>query len=560
MPGEEIVAERCLSLHEDRYLADHCFINAIGYKPIQECLPVMPMAMAVEMMAEVASQLAPGQQFIGFENLRALRWLALEDRDNLAVRVRARLVSIDEATGVHAIEAAIFAPEKTAASTTATILFGPDRRQDIAIAFSRIEQSEAWWFTAAEIYDEHLMFHGPTFHCITGLGELGAGGCAAEFTVPSDAGLFASTQAPRLLTNPCIMDAISQLGGTWTLARFADIYILPTGVGKVEYYRDSPPPGTRVPARIEVTDFDVENKELRVDVEVGDGEGYVWMRCQGFTYRSFNMINRAIAVRRRPERYCGSLERTLPGQPAGSVCMLVWRDFLRDIPVEWIARIYLHSDEMPQFRELAPYLARQREWLMGRLAAKDAVRRLAFPAASGLDRIDSSGDDRHLQRPARPAGGGLDRGLRGAAGDFHLALRRAAVAVAGDVPVGVDMALASPQLLELWDSFTTAGERELFADGLRSQPEQSWASRLWCAKEAVGKAVGTGLAGRPRDFEATAASADGRIDVVHRPTGETFNVSTDREGMLLVALTARNPLEPIAAESTAFEPGRAPKV
>ncbi len=118
---------------------------------------------------------------------------------------------------------------------------------------------------------------------------------------------------------------------------------------------------------------------------------------------------------------------------------------------------------------------------------------------------------------------------------------RGAVAAAGDVPVGVDMALASPQQLELWDSFTTPGERELFADFLRSQPEQSWATRLWCAKEAVGKALGIGLAGRPRDFQAMAAGTDGRIDVVHRPTGEAFSVSTDREGMLLVALTVCRP-------------------
>ncbi len=177
--GSEIVVERLLTLAEDRYLADHHFINAAGCKPMQECLPVMPMAMAVEMMAEVASQLVPGQQFIGFENVR-LRWLAMEDTDSLLVRAHGRLIAIDEATGVHAVEVALFAPGQATANATATVLFGPERRQDIAIAFSQIDQSEAWWFTAAEIYDEHLMFHGPTFHGITGLGVLADTGCASS--------------------------------------------------------------------------------------------------------------------------------------------------------------------------------------------------------------------------------------------------------------------------------------------------------------------------------------------------------------------------------------------
>jgi acyl transferase domain-containing protein/phosphopantetheinyl transferase len=557
VPGEEIVAERCLTLDEDRYLADHHFINAAEHKPLRECLPIMPMAMAIETMAEVASQLVPGLQFIGFEDVRALRWIALEDTDTLPVRAQGRLLWVDPASGVHAVEVALFAPGHATPNTSGTVLFAPERRQDIALEFSQIEQSESWWFSPEEIYGEHLMFHGPTFHCITGLGELAATGCTAEFTIPSNAGLFASTSLPLLLTNPCIMDAISQMGGTWTLARFADIYILPTGVEKVEYYRDSPAPGTRVPVRLEVTHFDVENKELRVDVEVGDGEGYVWMRCRGFMYRSFNMINRVIAVRRRPERYCASIERAFRGQSAESVCLTVARDFLRDIPMDWIARIYLHSDEMSEYRELAPFLARQREWLMGRLAAKDVVRTWVFR------RDPSAGQLIHPSTIViRPDALGRPVVVRIAGSDSLPEISishcsRAAMAVAGEVPVGVDIALVSPAALEVWEQFTTATEAELFADRLQTEPDEEWATRLWCAKEAVGKALGTGLAGRPRDFQATDFDANGRIQICHLPTGELFSVSTERDDALVMALTERGPAAPFGTETSDFELYRA---
>ena len=84
--GDEIVAERRLTLAEDRYLADHYFIRAADHKPLEECMPVMPLAMAIEMISEVGSCLAPGLQFIGLEDVRASRWLALEDTDALSVQ------------------------------------------------------------------------------------------------------------------------------------------------------------------------------------------------------------------------------------------------------------------------------------------------------------------------------------------------------------------------------------------------------------------------------------------------------------------------------------------
>jgi phosphopantetheinyl transferase len=221
--------------------------------------------------------------------------------------------------------------------------------------------------------------------------------------------------------------------------------------------------------------------------------------------------------------------------------MVVARDFLRDIPLEWIARLYLHSDEMPEFRELAPYLSRQREWLMGRLAAKDVVRTWVFrhhPTDGELvhpSTIIIRNDE--LGRP-------LVAWIAGCEARPQISIShcpRAAMAAAGEAPLGVDIAVASPVPLELWDEFTTPKEREMLAELLRAQPIESWATRVWCAKEAVGKALGIGLAGRPRDFEVTAVGAQGQVQVCHRPTGEVFDVSTDRDETMILAATVRSP-------------------
>jgi phosphopantetheinyl transferase (holo-ACP synthase) len=62
------------------------------------------------------------------------------------------------------------------------------------------------------------------------------------------------------------------------------------------------------------------------------------------------------------------------------------------------------------------------------------------------------------------------------------------------------------------------------------EDHDEWLTRAWAAKEAVGKAEGSGLAGRPKDFAITACGPDG---IVVR--GRT--VGTERIGDIVVAWT-----------------------
>ena len=55
VPGMSITVERMLTLDEDLHLADHTFVHAPGVKPVSACLPVVPLTMAMEIMAETAA-------------------------------------------------------------------------------------------------------------------------------------------------------------------------------------------------------------------------------------------------------------------------------------------------------------------------------------------------------------------------------------------------------------------------------------------------------------------------------------------------------------------------
>src|SRR6185437_3019770 len=126
--GQELRIERTLDLAEDRYLADHLFVYA-PCKPAQECLPVLPLTMSMEFVAEAAALLSPGLGLIGFENVRGLRWIGLRDCSRIDLRIEACVESFDEETGVQRIHCTIFFEDQ--ASFTADVLFAQEYRQDL---------------------------------------------------------------------------------------------------------------------------------------------------------------------------------------------------------------------------------------------------------------------------------------------------------------------------------------------------------------------------------------------------------------------------------------------
>jgi phosphopantetheinyl transferase len=99
--------------------------------------------------------------------------------------------------------------------------------------------------------------------------------------------------------------------------------------------------------------------------------------------------------------------------------------------------------------------------------------------------------------------------------------------------------------------FASGGEVELVERLAEACPEDCPSTRLWCAKEAMAKALGTGLQGHPKDFEAL-AEEDGAFLMRHRPSGERMVVHTARVGPFLVALTSAPDREPAREQREAL--------
>jgi phosphopantetheinyl transferase (holo-ACP synthase) len=379
----------------------------------------------------------------------------------------------------------------------------------------------------AEAYRQRLLFHGPCFQVLCGPAVLTAEGAASQITVRAPRALFASTEAPQLLLDPALLDGVGQLLALWSLQLHTQA-AFPVGLGRLELYGMTPPPGTRVPLRVDVRGR--QFKMLSIDVEIGDGKGGVWLRITDWKAWQFAWDPKLIDFQRDPARYLLSDRQRLP-VPEGPCCQRIGSARLAGFDLALLARHYLRPDEMAVFHTRA-HGTRQTQWLLGRIAAKDAARAwhsepgAAFlhPAAFGLAN-DAHGRPHVTQWPSA--------GRPPMLSIAHC--ERDAVAIAHATEVGIDIERTAQRGDSFLRAFSTEGERALL--GQRSGAvRDTWETRLWCAKEAMGKRLGTGVVPTPQHFEAQAFCPDGSLRMWHAASNTGSEVRTIHDGDHIIAV------------------------
>lgn len=547
-PGRRICVERMLSLAEDLHLADHHFVPARPHKPLSACYPVLPLTFSLEAMAEVAACLAPGMGLVGIEQVGAGRWIALADRDRLALSITAQTDGGDGPE--QRVAVAIRADGERQPAISAVLVYGPAYRRTLAGPPPPAPADSV--LDAAQIYARRQLFHGPSLRCLRGRITVAGQGASGTLLVRAPDRLFASTPTPQLLTDPALMDGVGQLIGIWAMQTQQRV-TFPIGIDQLEYYAATPAPGSLAEIRIHTV---VSGKFLRTDVEIGDGAGALWLRIRGWKSWQFRWDARLLDFRRHPQRYLLSEPHALAAQggaAAGTpLCRALDAARIADFDRTLLARHYLHADEMAAFEAKAGHPPRQLQWLLGRIAAKDAARAWAVapaapsgpeggdggpamphPATIAID-YDALGRPRIAVWPLASAPPWISIA--------HCASR--ALAVAHDAPAGVDIEHVGPREAAFVAAFSNAAERAQlpgWEEGARgaaaAQPgREEWLTRLWCAKEAQGKLLGTGLGPSPRDFALLRRAPDQALLMRHRPSGAAARVTTLRDGPFICAL------------------------
>ena len=148
----------------------------------------------------------------------------------------------------------------------------------------------------------------------------------------------------------------------------------------------------------------------------------------------------------------------------------------------------LSPGEGAQWRSMGAVEKRRREWLLGRCVAKEAVRALLN---EHLDQRLTPAEIEILTDPyGRPRVSAAVRPSISIAHSHGTAV--ALAALDEDACVGVDLESLEHHR-QNFESVAFSADESSLLDTLPDEVRPEWALRMWCAKEAVGKALGRGL-------------------------------------------------------------------
>ncbi len=504
---------RVLSVETEPFLLDHCFYRQpAGWPVASDLFPVVPMTMLIALMGDEARSAVPGTVVVGLDGIRALRWLAVAPP--VEITVRSEVVGPVDGTDLPVGSTAVRVSIDGYAS--ATVLVAPSFPAPPPADGRTMSGSRPVGLSAREMYDDRWMFHGPAYQGVVELGSTADDGIE---------GVLEDLPAPGAL-----LDCAGQLMGLWAMrATETDRLALPTSIRRLRFFGPFPGPGVPVGCRVWITAHD--ERIVRSDMELAVA-GSVLVTVEDWEDRRFESDAAVWPILIYPETNVLSERWDVTDGLAVHIAGEHWTNSAsRDL----MMRRYLGEAERSVYDRRNPRA--QRAHLLGRIAAKDGVRRWAWDRGGGpLHPVQVAVANDGAGRPSVTVGGADGPAVSIAHAEW---IGAAAVCAVG--PVGVDVERIEVRAPSFADLALVTSERP--PEGL--DPE-TWVTLAWTAKEAVGKARGTGLAGRPRDIVVAAARAVGDVDGgdAHRwvcevddPDGRRWTVHARRFGGHIVAVT-----------------------
>lgn len=516
-----------VSLRAMPYLADHCFFpQPDDWPDIADRFPVVPGTTIVQLLADAAAA-STGRTVAAVHDVELRRWVDASEPHT--VRLEA------EPAGTDRLSLRFGSSSRLTAQLADTYTPGPapwatpwDADGASANAVETTPPNDA----GERLYTDRWMFHGPRYQGVRHIDGVGPMHVRGRFVVPTAPG--------------SLLDNVGQLLGYWLLVSHTHrTVVFPVGMRSIRFHGPHPEPGSEVSCTIRITTLSdallVADAQLTVD---GDGTPRVWASIEGWTDRRFDNHPETRAVEIAPDR--NALSEKRPGDWV--VVFERWPDLAsRDL----IMRNHLARLERAA-HEASPPRGR-RERLLGRIAVKDAVRHLTWDERPGSSVFPSEIEvvNADTGRPlVRSPHGRTRPGRAWEAYDVSLAHRHeAAVAIARPATtggrdgtaverlgVGIDIETIEERPESTRHAACDAEERALLDVLERSgaAPVVSF-TRFWSAKEAVAKALGTGLGGDPRRFrvvEAAPEDADGTV---------VLTVDVDDRRFLVPSVVVANP-------------------
>jgi acyl transferase domain-containing protein/NAD(P)H-dependent flavin oxidoreductase YrpB (nitropropane dioxygenase family) len=216
--GGAVEVLRRLDPDQDLYLSDHQLDGK----------PVLPAAMAMELMGEVVQAGWPEWQLTGVSSLRVLRGIVLENGPRM-MRVLARAQTQSVGTDGFSVDVEISEPEgATGSNYRATVHLGSQLPARDGHRVPQPSGLRPFPMTVEEAY-ERWLFHGPAFQAITEIEGVNDEWIVATFT-PSSPDRCLKHPVGAWLIDPVVVDCSFQLAIAWVRLHY-DMTPLPARLG-----------------------------------------------------------------------------------------------------------------------------------------------------------------------------------------------------------------------------------------------------------------------------------------------------------------------------------------
>ncbi|CAN5432420.1 hypothetical protein BH11CYA1_BH11CYA1_41480 [soil metagenome] len=390
-----------LNLATDLYLLDHAIGGVVSVAEKTK-VHLVPLMVSLEIMAEAAmahhnretSRVGKGV-IVRLEQVKAFRRLVV-DHNELSLKMtvtgsNSKLhVEMTEAASSTTLMMAdfIFAADYSGSnpSSQTSAQAGPAAKRGKLVvsgpAASNLKEK-------AQLYGPKAMFHGPSMQAVQSLDKVGNKAIAGRAEATAAANWMPNLAQANFLINPLLLDNSSQFVLFYLYEKgLSATALLPFFIESIDFYLN---PAT-LAAQVEVaaTLPALSERATEAEVEVMSA-GQLALRINSINSRRVVLNEAWQNFVANPYSSFLSTSILTTEQLSNQVrercaIMQVSQDLLSEdeVILEWCLDYLLTKNELNQWRSLGQSKKRKIDWLLGRIAAKDAIRTLV---RSGIGRI-----------------------------------------------------------------------------------------------------------------------------------------------------------------------------
>ena len=516
-PGVSAELTKTFKLTDLPFVGDYALgTSQLSYSdPNLKGLIPLTLSLGAEIMAEAAQLVVPNRQLVVVEDLVCRRMVSFR-RGMMTLFVRAERVSsgLPECA---AVKVQVRDDSPNGAYTwpvmEATLYLCDRLPGGRPLSVEPLNKPRNVHWSGRDIYPSRLCY-GKRLRGIQFVEAWSESGLDYEVAVPDEAGNVLSTRFPMWVVNPLLLEIVVSGFQLWrSHEKFTGAFAFPFRMRRLDLLGVMPGEGALLKCYLRLTG--VTPKSHLCDIAVTDGNGKELMSLSGWEELTERVPAeyRELILQPATTFLTESISSEVLGNPSTDVTSA----FITDLPyniferneelwLKTLSHVILGAAERKQFLEMTGSASRRTEWLFGRVAAKEAVRRFL------RDFYQARWSDADIQIWADDSG---KPHALGAWGDYLSVKIDIAIAhtsqfivalAAANARIGVDVESVARDLSEEFtNGVFTPDELELAAQA--ANPAQA-IIKFWCAKEAVSKALGTGIRYSPKEMTVTDFHSD----------------------------------------------------